>query len=257
VTDYRPWTYGDSFADVYDDWYAEVSDIGATVDCIAQLAGSRPVLELGVGTGRLARPLAAAGIEVWGVDGSPAMLARLHGAPIRAVAGDMAHLPFGPDQRFGVAFAAYNTFFNLTTEADQAACLREVAAVVRPGGVVAIEAFVPAGDVPDGPGPVSTQTVTLDRVVLAVADHDAAEQLITGQHIELRDGQAPRLRPWRLRYLHPGQLDDLAEAAGLRREYRWADWSGRPFRDDSEAHVTIYRRPVSTNCAETRSTAAG
>jgi len=244
MTDYRPGTYGDSFADVYDDWYADVSDTRATVDCLAQLAGSAPVLELGVGTGRLARPLAAAGIEVWGIDASRAMLARLAGSAVRAVVGDMAHLPFGPERRFGVAFAAYNTFLNLSTEAEQAGCLREVAGVVRPGGVVAIEAFVPAGDVPDGPGPVSTQTVTLDRVVLAVADHDAAGQVITGQHIELRDGEPPRLRPWRLRYLHPDQLDGLAEAAGLRREYRWADWSGTPFRDDSDTHVTIYRRPA-------------
>jgi hypothetical protein len=97
--------------------------------------------------------------------------------------------------------------------------------------------------VPDGPGPVSTQTVAIDRVVLAVADHDAAQQVITGQHIELRDGQPVRLRPWRLRYLHPEQLDALAVAAGLEREYRWADWSGAPFKDDSETHVTIYRRP--------------
>jgi SAM-dependent methyltransferase len=242
MTDYRPWTYGDSFADVYDDWYADVSDIRSTVDCIAQMAGNGPVLELGVGTGRLARPLAAAGVEVWGVDASPAMIAGLDGAPVRAVLGDIAHLPFGALPRFGVVFAAYNTFLNLTEEVDQAACLREVAALVRPGGVVAIEAFVPAGDVPDGPGPVSTQTVALDRVVLAVADHDATAQVITGQHIELRDGEPPRLRPWRLRYLHPEQLDDLAGAAGLHREYRWADWSGSPFREDSEAQVSIYRR---------------
>jgi SAM-dependent methyltransferase len=242
MTDYRPWTYGDSFADVYDDWYTDVSDVAATVGCISQLAGHRPVLELGVGTGRLARPLAAAGVDVWGVDASPAMLARLDGAAVRRLVGDMAHLPFDPGPRFGVVFAAYNTFLNLTTEADQAACLREVAGVVRPGGVIAIEAFVPAGDVPDGPGPVSTQTVALDRVVLAVADHDAERQVITGQHIELRDGRPPRLRPWRLRYLHPEQLDALASAAGLEREYRWSDWSGAPFKEDSETHVTIYRR---------------
>lgn len=242
MTDYRPWTYGDSFADVYDDWYADVSDIEATVGCISQLAGHRPVLELGVGTGRLARPLAAAGVDMWGVDASPAMLARLNGAPVHRLVGDMAHLPFGPTPRFGVVFAAYNTFLNLTTEHDQATCLQEVAGVVRPGGVVAIEAFVPARDVPDGPGPVSTQTVALDRVVLAVADHDAEHQIITGQHIELRDGEPPRLRPWRLRYLHPEQLDALAVAAGLEREYRWSDWSGAPFKEDSETHVTIYRR---------------
>jgi SAM-dependent methyltransferase len=242
MTDYGPGTYGDSFADVYDDWYADVSDIEATVACLEQLAGTNPVLELGVGTGRIARPLAATGVEVWGVDASPAMLRGLNGAPVQRLVGDMAHLPFAPAPRFGVVFAAYNTFLNLADEADQAACLRQVAALIRPGGVVAIEAFVPARDVPAGPGPVSTQTVALDRVVLAAADHDPVTQVITGQHIELRDGRAPKLRPWRLRYLHPEQLDALAEAAGLRREYRWSDWSGSPFRSDSDAHVTIYRR---------------
>ena len=242
--DYGPSTYGESFADVYDDWYGEVSDVDATVGCIADLAGSRPVLELGVGTGRVARPLAATGVEVWGVDASPAMLARLDGAPVRAVVGDMARLPFRSNQSFGVVFAAYNTFFNLTTEADQRACLDQVAALICPGGVVAIETFVPADDVPAGLGPVSARAVDIDRVILSVSDHDATDQLITGQHIELRDGGPARLRPWRLRYLRPDQLDEQAGAAGLTREYRWSDWSGSPFRDDSDAQVTIYRRRV-------------
>lgn len=242
--EYRPSTYGEAFADVYDEWYADVSDVASAVTCVTQLAGSRPVLELGVGTGRLARPLAASGVDVWGIDASTSMVARLDGAPVRAVVGDIAHLPYRPYPRFGVAFAAYNTFLNLTTEEAQAACLADLARLVLPGGVVAIEAFVPADDVPDGIGPVSAHRVELDHVVLAVAHHDREGQLITGQHIELRQDARPRLRPWRLRYLTPAQLDTLADEAGLRREYRWADWSGSPFRPDSEAHVSIYRRPA-------------
>src|SRR4051794_26981843 len=107
-------SYGDAFADVYDDWYGGISDVAATGGTLAALADGRPVLELGVGTGRLAVPLAALGVDVTGIDSSAAMLdvlAGKHGA-VRALRGDMVDdLPTGP---FGLAFVAYNTLFNLT-----------------------------------------------------------------------------------------------------------------------------------------------
>ena len=127
-------TYGESFADVYDDWYADVSDVDATVAMIARLAGDGPVLELGVGTGRLAIPLAAAGVRVIGIDASPSMLRLLDEKPgadaVTAVLADMAHLAEGPGAEeiaaagpYTVAFAAFNTFFNLVTPDDQRRCL--------------------------------------------------------------------------------------------------------------------------------------
>jgi SAM-dependent methyltransferase len=238
--------YGRSFADVYDDWYREVSDVEATVQRIAVLAARRGggrVLELGIGTGRLALPLAARGLQLTGVDASPEMLDLLRaksGADrLELVHGDMAELAVtGP---FAVAFVAFNTFFNLTTREAQAACLLRVHDVLAPGGWFVLEAFVPPPDHTDASG-VSTRTVELDRVVLTAARRDHATQTISGQHIEITEAGI-RLRPWLVRYAAPHELDDMAAAAGLRLVERHADWHGGRFHEASESHVSVYRRP--------------
>jgi len=240
-----PTAYGEAFADVYDDWYAQVSDVDATVAAVAHRAAGGPVLELGVGSGRLALPLAAAGVEVWGLDASWSMLARLARKPggrrVRAVLGDMAAPPLRADGRFAVVFCAFNTFFNLATEAEQAACLAWSAAAVAPGGVVAVEAFVPAGAEAPDDETVTVRSAGPDRVVLNVSRRDPRAQVITGRFVDLApDGV--HLRPYRVRYLFPDQLDALAAAAGLVRERRDEDWSGRPFDEDSPTHVSCYRR---------------
>jgi SAM-dependent methyltransferase len=259
---YDATTYGRAFADVYDDWFGEVSDVDATVDGVlalldehattaadpsrpASVAGRR-VLELGVGTGRLALPLAARGAEVVGIDASPEMLARLAEKPgadaVVARLGDMADvgsLDLGPP--FAVAFVAFNTFFNLTTRAAQVSCLRGVAAQLVPGGVFAVEAFVPPdpGTAPDAV--VTPRTIAADRVVLTVARRDHESQTIAGQHIELTEAGGVRLRPWLVRYAAPRELDELAAEAGLALVRRSADWRGAPFDDESTAHVSVYR----------------
>jgi SAM-dependent methyltransferase len=255
-------TYGRAFADVYDDWYGEVSDVGATVDGVLALLDelaatpadgsatprvrNRRVLELGVGTGRLALPLAARGATVVGVDASTEMLARLAEKPgaesVVARLGDMADvgsLDLGPP--FAVAFAAFNTFFNLTTRAAQLSCLRGVAAQLAPGGVFAVEAFVPPdpGTAPDAV--VTPRTIAADRVVLTVARRDHESQTIAGQHIELTEAGGVKLRPWLVRYAAPRELDELAAEAGLTLVRRDADWRGTVFDDTSIAHVSVYR----------------
>jgi SAM-dependent methyltransferase len=238
--------YGRSFADVYDAWYHDVSDVDATVQRIAGLAARRGggrVLELGVGTGRLALPLAARGLRVTGVDASPEMLDLLRAKPdaehLDLVLADMAELPVrGP---FAAAFVAFNTFFNLTTEAAQQACLRRVHDVLAPGGWFVLEAFVPPADDLDASG-VSTRSVEVDRVVLTAARRNAREQTIAGQHIEITD-QGVRLRPWLVRYATPAQLDRMAAAAGLVLAERHADWRRTPFHEATESHVSVYRRP--------------
>src|SRR5262249_35029277 len=135
VEGYGPSSYGDGMADVYDDWYATRGDIEGAVATIARLASEigedRPVLELGIGSGRLALPLAARGVDVWGVDASAAMVARLQAKPggerVPVALGDMADIdlsgiPGGAGASFAVVFAADNTFFNLTTAEAQARC---------------------------------------------------------------------------------------------------------------------------------------
>lgn len=242
-------TYGEAYADVYDDWY-DWPGLDDAVRTVADLAGGGRILELAVGTGRLAHPLAEAGHAVVGVDASTAMLDELRAKPsvagLRPVQADMARLPFGGSAGsapFGLAFVAVNSFFNLFTEADQVRCLVEVARVLEPGGRLAVEAFVP-DDRASGRGVVEPRTIDVDRVTLFVSQNDPDEQTIRGQIVEL-SAEATRLRPIFLRYLWPEQLDDLARGAGLALEHRWADWSRAAFTDDAPGHVSVYHRTPS------------
>jgi SAM-dependent methyltransferase len=241
VRGYGPSSYGDGIAEVYDDWYQEL-EVNAPVAALATLAGEGAVLELGIGTGRLALPLAARGIRVSGVDASAAMVARLRskagGDRIDVVVGDMTGLePPGP---FALVFAAVNTFFNLTAPGAQEACFRAVTARLATGGRFVIDAFVPDPD-EDGDS-VRVRTVAADRVVLDVVHTDVAGQLAFGQVVELVDGQPVRLRPWSVRWSTPEQLDAMAGAAGLELEHRWSDWEGGRFGPDSARHVSAWRR---------------
>ena len=242
---YGPTAYGEAFADVYDEWYERISDVGATVAGVRALAGGGAVLELGVGTGRLALPLAEAGVETWGVDASAAMLARLRVKPgadgLRIVQADMAAPPLAATGRFAVVFCAFNTFFNLHVPGDQASCLAWSARALAPDGRLAIEVFVPSEGDSTPEGPVSVRSIESDRVVLSVTERDVEAQTVTGQLVDL-SAAGVRLRPYRIRYLFPAQLDDLAAEVGLRLVDRWASWDGEPFTDDSPNHVSVYGR---------------
>lgn len=238
-------TYGDAFADVYDDWYRDVSDVDATVATVVELCGGAParVLELGVGTGRVAVPLARAGLDVTGLDASTEMLARLAANDpdglVVAVRGDMAGpLPPGP---FHAVVVAYNTFFNLTTDADQRRCLTAVADVLAPGGSLLVEAFVPApstGTVRH----VEARQVDAEGVVIDVSIGDGDQQRVRGQQVHIDGSGRVRLRPWAIRYLAPDQLDALAVESGLEPLERWADWDRSPMTSDAPRHVSRYRR---------------
>jgi SAM-dependent methyltransferase len=247
VHGYDDQTYGDAFADVYDDWYEDLGDLDATVGTLARLAGDGPVLELGVGTGRVAVPLAATGLEVHGVDTSEAMLARLRARPdghwVHVRRADMVDgLPLGP---FRLVFVAYNTLFNLRTEERQRACFAAVAARLTPDGCFAVEAFVPDPDRPAG-STIGVRRLQADRVVLTVDVHDPHEQTAEGHFVEITEAGGVRLRPWSIRYATPAQLDAMAAAAGLGLAERWADWAGTPFDERSERHISVYR-PMNTS----------
>jgi len=244
---YDETTYGEAFADVYDEWYEGISGIDATVGTLLELAGADAILELGVGTGRLAIPLALAGrpigVTVTGVDASAAMLTRLSDRDadtlVRAIEGDMiADLPDGP---FSLAFVAYNTIFNLTAPGDQAACFLAVASRLGSGGRFVVEAFVP--DEPFRTGDdVSIRSMTAERLVLSATRHDAREQRAEGQFVEITEAAGIRLRPWSIRYSTIAQLDEMAAHAGLALERRWASFAREPFTDRSQRHVSVYRK---------------
>ena len=237
-------SYGDGFADVYDDWYADVTDVDATVARMLSLAGpDGRVLELGVGTGRLAVPMAAAGLQVVGVDSSEAMLERIDAASgVTAISGDMVDdLPDGP---FDAALVAYNTIFNLLDETRQQRCFAAVADRLRPGGAFVVEAFVPDAERRARPtSDVSVRTLAVDHVVLSVSIDDPDNQRAEGQFVQFSETGGVRLRPWSIRWATPAQLDEMAARAGLTLVERSGDMAGDDFDDDSAQHVSIYVKP--------------
>lgn len=236
-------SYGEGFADVYDDWYRDVSDIEATVARMVSLAGAGGrVLELGVGTGRLALPMADAGLTVTGIDSSPAMLAKLterdRSGKVEVVCGDMVDaLPDGP---FDAALVAYNTIFNLLDATTQQRCFAAVARRLVPGGAFVVEAFVPEDSPAATTSDVSVRSLAADRVVLSVTVNTPEDQRADGQFVEFTERGGVRLRPWSIRWATPEQLDAMAAAAGMTLIDRWEDMAMTPFDDDSPAHVSVY-----------------
>jgi SAM-dependent methyltransferase len=243
MQDYGPETYGDRIAPLYDELYERELDTEAAVDALARLAGPGPVLELAIGTGRVAVPLAQRGIDVRGIDASEAMVARLRakpgGADIPVTMGDFADV--GADGPFSLVYVTFNTIFALLTQDDQVRCFRNVAARLADGGRFVIEAFVPDLARFDRGQRIGVSAVRLDRVDLDVSRHDAVNQRVDSQHIFVTD-QGMQLAPVSLRYAWPSELDLMARLAGLQLVDRWGGWHGEPFTNASTGHVSVYGR---------------
>lgn len=233
-------SYGDAFADVYDDWYRDLGDIDLVVGFLARLAGGGRVLELGVGTGRLAVPLRPHVASVVGIDSSQKMLDRLaSNDPDRTVIGVLGDMVDDlPDERFDVVVGAYNTVFNLLTAERQQACFDAVARRLGDDGSFVVEAFVPAAATSGSQ--VTVRSLSADRVVLSASVHHGADQRAEGQFVELTEAGGVRLRPWAIRWADPDQLDAMAAHSGLRLHERWADYDRSPFDATSERHVSVY-----------------
>jgi SAM-dependent methyltransferase len=239
---YTAETYGENVADVYDDWYADYDE--AMIPVLAELARGRRALELGIGTGRVALPLAAEGVEVHGIDASPAMIERLRAKPggerVSVTIGDFAEVNVAGE--FDLAYVVFNTFFSLPTQDEQVRCFQQVAAHLKPGGCFLLEVFVPDVTRFDRSGTTNKPTrVTHERVELDVAQHDAATQRVVAQKVLLTDGQV-KLYPVQIRYAWPAELDLMARLAGLSLRARWAGWRREPFTAQSGKHVSIYER---------------
>jgi SAM-dependent methyltransferase len=248
VAEYEPYTYGDRWADVYDAWVARqghVADADAIADCLAELAGSGPALELAIGTGRVALPLAARGVEVHGIDASGAMVAKLRAKPgadaISVTTGDMADV--GVDGVYPLVYVVFNTFFALLTQEDQVRCFGNVAAHLSEGGVFVIEAFVPDPTLFDRGQMVRATEVDADFVSFNVSLLDPVEQQ-SRVMIVMIDRGGTRLLPIQLRFAWPSELDLMARLAGLRLRERWGGWNREPFTAASSAHVSLYERPA-------------
>jgi SAM-dependent methyltransferase len=240
MSEYGAATYGDRIAEIYDSLYPD-QPTEQTVAFLAELAGDGPVLELAIGTGRVALPLADRGLEVHGIDASEAMVERLRekpgGGALPVSIGDMADVPV--EGRFSLVYLIFNTFFALLTQDDQVRCFASVAERLTDRGVFVLEAFVPDLARFDRGQRVSATNVGTDQVWLNLDRHDALEQRVDSIHAVLREGGL-KLYPVRVRYAFPSELDLMARLAGLRLRERFGGWEREPFTEESGRHVSVY-----------------
>jgi SAM-dependent methyltransferase len=230
----------------YDESSAEMFDpavVNPVVDFLAELDGSGRALELGIGTGRIALPLARRGVPVHGIELSNAMVARLRAKPggedIRVTIGDFSTTIV--DGTFSVAYLVFNTISNLRTQAAQVACFRNVASHLEPGGCFVIEVGVPALQrLPPGE---TIRAFHVSETRWGIDEYDVAKQGLTSHHFEIVDGRLERVSiPFR--YTWPAELDLMAELAGMRLRERWSGWQREPFTSDSRKHVSVWEKPA-------------
>jgi SAM-dependent methyltransferase len=234
--------FGESVAATYDESSADMFEpavVDVAVDLLAELARSGRALELGVGTGRMALPLARRGVPVHGIDLSRAMVARLRAKPggdaIGVTIGDFATTTV--DGTFSVAYLVFNTIMNLTSQAAQVACFRNVAAHLEPGGCFVIEVGIPdLRRLPPGQNAVPFQ-VSPTRWAFDL--YDVASQAMSSNYVEVVDGRG-RYRSIPFRYVWPAELDLMAQLAGMRLRERWDGWTRQPFTSESRQHVSIW-----------------
>jgi SAM-dependent methyltransferase len=219
-------------------------DENSAVAFLAQLAGSGPALELAIGTGRIALPLAARGIRVDGIDISPAMVDQLRAQPggdqLWVTIGDFADVPVTGSYR--LVFVVWNTLFNLLSQEDQVRCFQNVAAHLTDDGSFVVEAYVPAFLYQlRNHQYVEAEAIEVNEVRLDLLRHNAATQMLEESHVTLSPAGI-RLNPVVQRYAWPSELDLMARMAGLHLKGRWGGWEREPFTSSSSAHVSVYAR---------------
>jgi SAM-dependent methyltransferase len=228
----------------YDESEAEMSDpavVEPVVEILVELAGSGRALELGIGTGRIALPLAQRGVPVHGIDLSKAMVARLRAKPggqdIGVTIGDFATTPV--DGTFSVAYVVFNTIMNLTTQDEQVACFRNVAAHLAPGGCFVVEVGVP--ELRRLPRGETFVPFDVSPTHLGFDEYDVASQGLISHHYSVVDGKF-ELNSVPFRYVWPAELDLMARLAGMTLRERWSGWKREPFTSDSTKHVSVWEK---------------
>jgi SAM-dependent methyltransferase len=229
----------------YDESEGEMFDpavVDPIVDFLAGLAGSGGALELGIGTGRIALPLAQRGVPVHGIELSQAMVARLRAKPggeaIGVTIGDFSTATV--DEQFSVAYLVFNTIMNLTTQAAQVACFRNVAAHLESRGCFVIEVGVP--ELRRLPPGETVRAFHVSETRWGLDEYDIARQGLTSHHFEIVNGSLERVSiPFR--YAWPAELDLMAQLAGMSLRERWGGWKREPFTSDSRQHVSVWEKP--------------
>lgn len=238
--------FGECVAAGYDESLADMFEPGVVdpaAEVLAGLAGGGRALELGIGTGRIALPLARRGVTVHGIELSRAMVARLRAKPggdgISVTIGDFATARV--DGTFTVAYLVFNTIMNLTTQAAQVACFRNVAAHLEPGGCFVIEVMIP--DLRRLPAGQNVVPIRVSPTLWAFDVYDAATQTMSSDYIWVTEGHGG-YRSVPFRYVWPAELDLMAQLAELRLRERWDGWTREPFTSESRQHVSIWEKPT-------------
>jgi len=215
--------------------------LGPTVDRLAALAGNGPALEFAIGTGRVALPLLQRGIQVAGIEKSPAMIAQLRtkvdAAKLPVVLGDMATATI--DGPYSLVFLVYNGLSNLLTQAEQVACFRNAARHLTPGGRFVIELWVP--ELPKLPPGQQAIVWRSDPGYIGLDTYDVPRQIVVSHHFRFGEGRQAHLLRTTHRFVWPAELDLMAQGAGFSLESRHADWAGSEFTAGSRSHVSVYR----------------
>jgi SAM-dependent methyltransferase len=239
-----PWIDGDDVAEVYDAWCESLDslDTEGTVEALAELAGDGPILELAIGTGRVALPLARRGLAVQGIDGSSAMVAKLREKPggdqIPVTLGDLTDVAVAG--RFALIFILFNTFFGLPSRDHQLRCLAHVAEHLTPDGLFLMETSVPDLSRFES-GRKSIERIDYDEVTLIDAStHDPAAQRIDTEHVLIREG-GTHVHRYSVQYASASELDAMAKGAGMRLRERRGGWRGEPFAGDGHTCVSVYQ----------------
>ena len=235
--------YDDRRAELYDDRFRErfeeAEDVATFLTALDRPAG--PVLELGIGTGRLALPLVARGLDVHGVDASPSMVVRLRAKPggegIPVTIGDFASVATLVEGRFSLVLLAFNTLFELSSQDEQVRCFCGVAGRLLPGGLFVVEAIAP--DLSNAEDGIAVVAVEDGAVRLQDTTHDPLAQVVTGETVTVTASGTERW-PWSIRYATVPELDLMARLAGLRLRERHGGWCGEPFSAASVRHVSVY-----------------
>jgi SAM-dependent methyltransferase len=236
--------FGEGIAERYDQSHSEMfasSIVGPAVDFLAGVAGNGAALELGIGTGRIALPLARRGVRVHGIELSEAMVQQLRAKPggddVEVTIGDFATTTV--EGAFSVAYLVFNTINNLTSQDAQVACFQNVAAHLEPGGCFVIEVGVPSlRRLPYGE---TFNAFHLSDAYVGINEYDVANQgLVSHHYTAIGDRFERRSIPFR--YVWPSELDLMARLAGMTLRERWSSWKREPFTSESTEHVSVWER---------------
>src|SRR5512134_2537951 len=211
----------------------EAAVVDPTVEFVVEVVGTGRALGLGIGTGRIALPLARRGVPVHGIDVSEAMVSRLRAKPgsgdIGVTIGDFATTTVGGS--FSLVYLVFNTIMNLTTQAAQVACFRNAAGHLEPGGRFVLEVGVP--ELRRLPPGETLRAFHVSETRWGLDEYDVATQGLTSHHFEIVEGKVERLSiPFR--YAWPAEFDLMAELAGMTLRERWGGWKREPFTSDSD-----------------------